>query len=43
MGHIELFNRLLKIITIIYLKRYGCVQTIYITEEYFINRIINIE
>ena len=31
MGWKELFNHLLKIIIIIYLKPYNCVQTIYFT------------
>ena len=43
-GQIELFNYLLRIIIIInYLKSYGYVQIIYITMEYLINRLTNVE
>ena len=43
MGQIEQFNHLLKIIIIGYLEPYDCVQIIYITKEYLINIITNVQ
>ena len=43
MCEIELFNHLLRIIIINYLKPYSCVQIIYITVEYLINRITKVK
>ena len=43
MGQIELFNILLMIIIISYLKPYSRVQIIYIPKEYLINKITNVE
>ena len=43
MGQIELFDRLQRIIiNSNYLKLYGSVQIIYITQELLINRIISV-
>ena len=38
-GSMKLFNYLLRTIIISYLEPYSCVQIIYITQEYLINRI----
>ena len=43
MGQIELFNHLLRIIIISYWKPPRCVQIIYITKKYLINRITNVK
>ena len=43
MGQIELFNLLLRIIIISYLKPFSCVQVVGIRLEYLIDGITNIE
>ena len=43
MCQIELFNHLLGIIIISYLKPYSCVQIVHIRSEYLMNRITNIK